>query len=238
MIKPAFTHFPITVIDEFLDDPQYVLDVYRSLKFNEDPLKRYPGKRTENLAECAPYVHHMVCKKLFSLWYKKDMHDRAFTYAVHSFFQESFVYHENPLHIANSGWQHTDGREYIGAGVIYLTPNAYADSGTSFYELKKIDPLLFEEKYKQYDTVKLEWYRNSGKISLEEYVKVKQESEELYEKTLEVKNKFNRLVCFGSQFHKENGFYGNGSNPRVTLLFFIQDLEALESPNMRLLRGI
>ena len=115
------------------------------------------------------------------------------------------------------GWIHCDDIEYYDvAGVIYLTPNAPLDAGTSIYRKKT-------EHRKTYD-IKYNEFAERQKINLEEYYKVQDEYNSQFEKTLEIGNVYNRLVVYSvEEWHAQSGFFGTTlEDSRLTQVFFIK----------------
>lgn len=233
---PINCHFPVTVIDNFFDNPGEVLRIANELTFSRGE-GRWPGSRTGNLAELYPVLHSHICTKVFSPWYKNLQQENKFSCRVSSYFQKTQMYDPNPLSITNSGWPHKD--EFaIGAGVIYLTPGASPNSGTSMFSSKR-QISEFEEEYYSCHKLKNLFYSDPSQVDREEYIEKKRKLCENFELTVEIKNVFNRCIVYsGNQIHAESGFQGSKTEQRLTLIFFIESLQVLETPMMRLTRDI
>jgi len=56
-----------------------------------------------------------------------------------------------------------------------------------------------------------------------------------FEKTLEFKNVYNRLVMYdGEYFHRESNFFANEYEPRLTQVFFINAIPKNKKPIERM----
>jgi hypothetical protein len=234
---PKTSPFPITIIDDFFDDMEYVEHLYNNAEFAPVEDQVWPGLRSKPLQEVSPYLHHFLCRKFFSIWFQEEMRSdttNPLKYHVLSFFQKIEPYHEDPEHVLNLGWPHYD-QGAVGAGVIYLNRESPKRSGTSFYR-----PLELREALESQDKTSPE--KNSmfqGKVTdLDNHIAVKEKHLSKFEKTVEVSNVHNRLVAYGSQFHSETNFFCSGEETRKTLVFFITQLENVEPPTLRMSRGI
>lgn len=199
---------PATVIDNFFDNPEEIREYILSLEFNA-PRGSYPGYRSEQIKFINPTFYDSLRNRLLSIFY--DQYRDALDVSFEAQFQlipEKF----------ESGWVHQDS-DYSGrnlAGVIYLTPDAPLDAGTSIYR---------EIKSPNYDHLR---YRNdfyfNGKINdIEKYRRFRDEFNSHYETVLDIKNVFNRLVIYDTyEFHKESAFFGSSKeDSRLTIVFFM-----------------
>jgi len=112
------------------------------------------------------------------------------------------------------GWVHKDNDSLKIAGVVYLSPDAPVEAGTSIYE--QIEPhnensFNFRNKfYSQQD------------VNLDEYRIERDKHNSHFKKTLEVGNVYNRLFLYNAQtWHRESMFFGDDKeSSRLTLVFF------------------
>jgi hypothetical protein len=216
-------YYPVTVVDNFFKDPDSIRKLALAQKFLlnsevPDPEKElYPGSRTDEIPLLDREIYDTLCTQVFSIF-----HNFAFekvNWNVISFFQ---LVSNN----WNNGWIHVDN-DTVFAGVVYLTPDAPLDSGTSIYKTNnKFDSVRYNELQKS----KQLFYRKQ--ISGEEYFKDKQECNSMFDETVKVNNVYNRLVMFdGEVYHSANEFFGDNSNDsRLTIAFFVQKLE-MNSPS-------
>jgi hypothetical protein len=198
-------YFPITCVDNFFDNPDEVRKLALSLDFNTKE-GRYPGVRTQELHEVAPDYFHYFCRKLFGLFYNID--EVELSWVVKTCFQMIEPFKEDGT---NFGWVHKD-QSNLFAGIIYLTPDADLNSGTSIFKPKKLgfDPINTDQKIKLY----------TDHVVTEEIKKSLKESNDRYVETVDFKNIYNRFVCWGgNEFHAANSFY-TGNEPRLTQVFF------------------
>jgi hypothetical protein len=197
--------FPVTVIDNFFSDPDSIRKYALSLDFNSKG--RYPGKRTNNLGDINPKFIKKFGGMLLSTFF--DLKEGSVNLKINVDFQLSEEKYEE-------GWVHEDKsvENYQFAGVVYLTPDAPINSGTSIYrKLKDID-------YKNFN-VRDQFYLDRD-LDLSKYRKIRDTHNSNFEKTLDIGNVYNRLVIYNSlEFHKENILFGTDKdNARLTLVFF------------------
>lgn len=170
----------LIIIDNFYKNVDEVREF--ALKQNFSVTGNYPGKRTQSYANEAmkleiqkfiePFAGKITCFPTES-----DNYNGAFQYTTSR----------------ERSWIHIDSYNNWG-GVIYLTPNAPLNSGTSFYKLKDThtDPNNFSQ-----DLTK-------------------------WEKVDKVGNVFNRLVLFNSKrYHMSDEYFGTDLNDsRLFQTFF------------------
>ncbi len=199
---------PASVIDNFFDDPDAVRQFALSQEF-DSPRGSYPGYRSEQIADINPRLYNSLNSRVLSLFF--DQYKDALDIVVESQFQyipERF----------EGGWVHqdVDVNQRNLAGVIYLSPNAPLDAGTSIYR-QVTEP--------DYEDLRLrnEFY-HLGEISdIEKYRQARNRFNSNYEKTLEIKNVYNRCIVYDClEFHKESAFFGNTKDDaRLTIVFFM-----------------
>ena len=120
--------YPVTIINDFYDNPdtirQFALAQKYKFRHEEEGLNYvYPGCRTQDLHTLDPSLQAMVLKKFVSVFHIPE-HD-LMQWSISSSFQSvSEIYKEGVIH--------TDTNT-IFAGVLYLTPDAPFNSGTSLY---------------------------------------------------------------------------------------------------------
>jgi hypothetical protein len=204
-------YFPITCVDNFFDNPDEVRKLALSLDFDKKE-GHYPGVRTQQLHEIAPDYFHYFCKKLFGLFY--NLNESELGWSVETNFQMIEPFKEDG---ANFGWVHRDNN-YVFAGIIYLTPNADLNSGTSIFKPKKLGftSIHGDQKKKLF----------TDDVVTEEIKKSLEENNNRYVETVNFKNVYNRFISFGSnEFHAANSFYA-GNEPRLTQVFFVKKIVA------------
>ena len=120
--------YPVAVINDFYENPdairKFALAQKYKFRHEEEGLNYvYPGCRTQDLHTLDPSLQAMVLKKFVSVFHIPE-HD-LMQWSISSSFQSvSEIYKEGVIH--------TDTNT-IFAGVLYLTPDAPFNSGTSLY---------------------------------------------------------------------------------------------------------
>lgn len=203
--------YPVTIVNDFYEDPdairKYALSQeYRHCQFPEDKYG-WPGSRTKDLSELNQELYQKVCLKIVSLFHNSE-HD-VMRWNILTGFQivgECF----------GSGLIHQDG-DVVFAGIIYLSPDAPLDAGTSIYRKNKLyDEKAYCEAMTQNDEM-----LTTGKMPSFEY-------HQMFEETVRVNNVYNSLILFeGDQYHSANNFFGTTKeNSRLTQTFFIKRVDA------------
>jgi hypothetical protein len=222
-------NFFATCVDNFFDDPNKIRDIALSLDFVEDGT--YPGYRTKELAKIDQNLYHLISKKILSIFY--NIEEDIVDYEIDMSFQKIYPYDDNLIDEINSGWYHVDD-DSIASGVIYLNPESYPFAGTTIaaphqhYDDSKCD---FQYLLKNI------FYNNLYKdpnFDRNEYRQIKLRHGLNFQKSIEFKNHYNRLVLYdGQYYHRESSFYANDHEPRLTLVFFISNLKVNNLPVQR-----
>lgn len=214
--------FPISCVDDFYSNPDEVREYALSLDYKKIG-GDYPGERTEYLDSLNIDFFRSFTSRLFSLYF--DFYYTEVSWTVLTSFQKTYPYENDKFSHLNSGWQHTDDEHFIAAGVIYLNKVSDLDGGTSFYRLK--DPS--QNHIFDYN-IRNKLYNNE-EINKQEYINQIKNHDSHFEKTLEVKNVYNRMIMYQSDiWHKESNFYVNNFEPRLTQIFFIKELTCESAP--------
>lgn len=182
-------HPNIVVVDNFYDDPDLVRRVALQQQYEPD-LRYFKGKRTSE--KFLPRGMKQIFENLLG--------KRIVTWDEHNFngiFQ--YCTAQDPLVI------HSDEQSY--AGVVYLTPNAPPQSGTSFYRSKKFpDVRTTDVKDSNYYEIYEGDFYDRTRFDLVDTVG----------------NVYNRLVIWNSKLiHSASEYFGNDKeNSRLFHLFF------------------
>ncbi len=213
-------YFPIVCVDNFYSNPDEVREFALSQEFNNKE-GNFPGMRTKPLHLINENFFDSFCSKLFSLFYQFQTEQVNWT--VESHFQKIYPFDQNKNSLVNEGWIHLDSDDSIAAGVIYLNPNSNSDAGTSFF--KGIEP-----EYKCNWDLRNNFYKKK-QVNIDQYLEEKKKNTNAYKKTLEIKNIYNRLSFYGTQYpHRESNFYVSDTEPRLTQIFFVKELHSLSTP--------
>jgi hypothetical protein len=205
--------YPVTVINDFYHNPdairQFALAQKYKFRHEEEGLDYvYPGCRTQDLFSLDSSLQAIVLKKLVSVFHITE-HDRM-RWAISSSFQSvSEIYKEGVIH--------TDTNT-IFAGVLYLTPNAPLNSGTSLY---RKNASFNESRYKQACDQNAERFK-TGKIVMDTSF------HSMFDEVVRVNNVYNTLILFeGDIYHAANQFFGKTlEDSRLAQVFFINKIDA------------
>tara|TARA_B100000085_G_scaffold20531_1_gene17416 strand:+ start:762 stop:1409 length:648 start_codon:yes stop_codon:yes gene_type:complete len=209
-----------TIVDNFLNDPDYAVEISNQIEYRSSPDGRWPGKRSAGLhLDNRDFFYH-VCNKIFSIFYESEPD----YWHMSLEFQKILPYDRDQYDKKNRGWVHADMNCQFG-GVIYLNKNPEPDTGTSMYQLKN-DKLIFDNDIKE------KFYR--GEMSSEENLKYQKNYDKMnerYVETVNVKNVYNRLVLIdGKTWHAAQTF---GTKERLTLCFFAFRIDGKTQPMFR-----
>tara|TARA_B100000965_G_C19460908_1_gene699666 strand:- start:95 stop:862 length:768 start_codon:yes stop_codon:yes gene_type:complete len=226
--------FPTTCFDDFYENPDYIREFALTLKYRNDT-GNFPGFRTDCLSITNQEFHYKSTKKILSMF--GDFDSPHVKWDCRSYFHKHWSFSTDPNSILNDGWVHTDG-DCVLAAVVYLDPDPNIDTGTSTYRIK--DKFLENGEFKynhhpDYPSDKMKKIRhdvlrttdsckiNSGK----EYLPCLINNNNHFEKTLEVKNNYNRIIIYdGNKFHGQSNIYTDNDNFRLTQVFFFNEIIA------------
>lgn len=201
----------VKVFDNFFKNPMRVMQLGQSLNYYND--ETWPGQRTDNL------LHTENLEAIeFAKFFAKEIATTVF-YGL-SRFEIDIRFHKNDIYNnneANFGWIHNDEIDF--AGLVYLNmeqPNM--NTGTSIFD--KTSSTEFQTQ--DFESRK---ELNLNKRVTPQYLKDLQDNRDQFVETVNVGNKFNRLVAYGAeQWHRPNN-YKVETPPRYSLLFFINNAE-------------
>jgi FkbM family methyltransferase len=188
----------VLVFDNFYDDPDSVRDY--ALKLNYQPPDNHGavGFRSEEGRKIFKGTKEFF-EKVLDCHISDGNSDGGWNYSTNGCFQ--WCDKSTPL------VYHADSQEY--AGIIYLTPDAPPNTGTSFYRHKKYKSMNGWEIFKNKD-----WYEGT----IKEY----HTDPEPWEMVDSIGNVYNRLVIFKStNIHAVTEYFGENINDsRLFQLFF------------------
>tara|TARA_B100001175_G_scaffold231918_1_gene198469 strand:+ start:203 stop:862 length:660 start_codon:yes stop_codon:yes gene_type:complete len=200
--------YPVTIVDNFFDDPDEIVEMAENLKWYPPSLGNWPGLRTKQL--------HAEEKRFFQYFGEKIhhlFHDVMPDYwELEAHFQKIEPFSEDKWDKRNQGWIHQDINRWFG-GIVYLTKDPEPDTGTSVYHVKK----GYSYQTQQEMGMKEKLYKGE-EIDIDEYNKAWDKMREQYVETVSVKNVYNRFVLFGGKSH--HGVITFGTKERTTLNFF------------------
>jgi len=201
------------VIDNFYENPDAIrkFALAQTYKFRHeegDIGYAYPGCRTKDLYELDSALQAKVLKKFISVFHIPE-HDRM-QWAVSSNFQiVSEQYKQGVIHVDTNT---------IFAGVLYLTPNAPLDSGTSIF---RKNATFTQAKYDQASVENDERFK-AGEIVMDTSF------HSMFDEVVKINNVYNTLILFeGDIFHSANNFSGTTpEDSRLAQVFFVSRIDA------------
>jgi hypothetical protein len=214
--------YPVTVISDFYDNPDEIRKYALAQKYTYcHEIKGidyvFPGSRTKDLKELSRSLYEKVSKRLISVFHIPE-HD-LMRWQISTSFQ--IVGSEY-----GSGLIHQD-QNTIFAGVLYLTPNAPLDSGTSLFKKNNTyDHQLYDKLIKEND----QHFKNKEPIDFTYH--------QMFDEVIRVNNVYNTLILFeGDIHHCANSFFGETKqNSRLAQVFFINRVDANKESSFPLLR--
>lgn len=201
-----FPYLPTIVIDDFYENPDLVREWALDQEFFKGERGSWPGIRTELLHQSNPEMLSLLINKLLYV-----LGDYGFTriYDMQTGFQlidESW----------GTGWVHDDDPALHLAGVIYLTPDAPVESGTTIYS----DQTDFNGEH--YTELFMKDVFSQSEEERAQFAKYREEQRSFFTPTINVGNVYNRCVMFDTRnWHSADSFFGtNHENTRLTNVFF------------------
>ena len=205
--------YPVTIIENFYENPDAIRTFALAQEYtfcqNRQNLEYvYPGSRTKDLFDLDQLLHEKICKKLVSVFHNAE-HDHM-QWAISTSFQSVTAEY-------NQGVLHTD-QNTIFAGVLFLTPDAPLNSGTSLFKTNKT---FDEKKYQQALDGNDKRFR-AGEIAMDTSY------HGMFDEIVRVNNVYNTLIIYeGRHFHAANQFFGNSlEDSRLAQVFFINKIDA------------
>lgn len=218
--------FPITILDNFYENPDLVRDYALSLQYYPSENGAWPGLRTKLLSEIDPNFFKTFCNKLFGLFF--DFENTKVDWEVETNFQKINSFSEDSNDIKNTGWIHSDD-DCIFGGVIYLNPNPQPNWGTSIYNLKPEQSSCGEFKTK--------FLHYSGKdFNENEHLFEKTTHNNKFIETIRIENFYNRIIMYDRDvYHGVPSYYSDSNEPRLTQVFFVKEI--ISSGNFPVIRS-
>lgn len=201
-----------TVIESFYEDPDAIRAFALKQKFTyrhelENIDYVYPGCRTEELFDLDKALYEKVCRKLVSIFHNTEKDHMR--WAISTRFQVVEGKFER-------GVIHQDTNT-IFAGVIYLSPDAPLNTGTSLF---KPNALFDEEKYQT--------ALKKTEINFKTNQPVSTTYHNMFDEVVKVNNVYNTMILFNAQtYHAANEFFGDSlETGRLAQVFFINKIDA------------
>ena len=200
--------YPVTIVDDFFDDPDKIVELAEELKWYQPDTGNWPGTRTKQLHVENERFFNYFGQKIHHLFH--DTHPSYWELQAH--FQKIKPFSDDQWDKRNQGWIHQDLDTWFG-GIVYLSKDPCPNSGTSIYTAHKGYSLQtpLEMSYKE------KLYRGEA-FDINDYNDAWDSMREQYTETVTVENVYNRFVLFSGKTH--HGVKTFGTKPRLTLNFF------------------
>jgi hypothetical protein len=214
--------YPVTVISDFYANPDEIRKYALAQKYTychemKDIGYVFPGSRTKELRELSQSLYEKVCKKLITVFHIPEYD--VMRWQINTSFQIVEGKYD-------SGLIHQD-QNTVFAGVLYLTPDAPLDSGTSLFKKNAgYDEELYWKLIKEND----ERFKRKEPIDFSYH--------SMFDEVVRVNNVYNTLILFeGDIHHCANQFFGETrQNSRLAQVFFITKIDANKESSFPLLR--
>lgn len=205
--------YPVTIVENFYDDPDRVRAFALSQKFQfRHQLKNvdyvFPGSRTKDISLINKPLFENVSKKIISLFHNAEYD--YMRWAITTSFQSVTAEY-------GRGIIHTD-HNTVFAAVLYLTPNAPLQSGTSLF---KPNASFDEERY-QACLRENDQRFDAGQLVMDASY------HSMFDEVVRVNNVYNTLILYeGRHFHAANQFFGKTlKDSRLAQVFFVSKIDA------------
>ena len=225
-------NFYAVCVDNFFDDPDKIREWGLGLSKQKDPEGKWPGKRSDQLHEVDDAFNQKLIAKIGLAFYGwESMNKVTWNESDITFQLVKSHKHEN----CNKGLIHMDAnsKDEVGiAGLIYLTPNANLNSGTSIYKLKE-NHNFTKEDGKSILKLKEDLYLNDS-VDEKKWDKMIEKNYSDFDETIRFNNIYNRLICYDT-FSWHSAMSTNaGVDDRLTLVFFIRGIQSSMYPIERM----
>lgn len=205
--------YPVTVIENFYENPDVIREYALAQKYvfcheRQNLEYVYPGGRTKDLFDLDKILHEKICSKLISIFHNTEYD--YMRWAISTNFQSVTEEYKD-------GVIHTD-HNTIFAAVLYLTPDAPLNSGTSLFKPNKnFDEAAYQKALKDNDT-----RFRSGQIEMDTSY------HSMFDEIVRVNNVYNTLILYeGQHYHAANQFFGKTmADSRLAQVFFINKIDA------------
>ena len=205
--------YPVTVIENFYENPDAIRKFALEQKYTfchevKDIDYVYPGCRTKDLSNLDKALFDKICTKLVSVFHNAE-YDHMRWLITTSFQSVSAEYGQGVIH--------TD-HNTVFAAVLYLTPDAPLNSGTSLFKKNK----TFDEKKYQQALDDNDARFKAGEIAMDTSY------HSMFDEIVRVNNVYNTLIIYeGRHYHAANQFFGKTlKDARLAQVFFVNKIDA------------
>ena len=205
--------YPVTVIENFYENPDAIRKFALAQKYMfcdeiADISYTFPGCRTADISTLDKALFDKICTKLVSVFHNAE-HDHMHWVMTTSFQSVAAEYGQGVIH--------TD-HNTIFAAVLYLTPGAPLNGGTSLFKKNK----TFDESQYLQALEDNDARFKTGKIVMNT------DYHTMFDEIVTVNNVYNTLIIYeGRHYHAANQFFGKTlKDSRLAQVFFINKIDA------------
>lgn len=203
ILKP---YFPTIIVDDFFEAPHMIRWWALQQDFFKGDRGSWPGVRSELLHVSNLELYSLLMRKIYSA--VKD-------YGVNEIFdlQTGFQLIDKSW---GTGWVHDDDPKLHIAGLVYLSPNAPVESGTTLY----LDSTDFNGD--RYSEIFMNDVFSDNEADRATFSKYREEQRACFTPTVRIGNVFNRCIIFDTRnWHSADNFFGSTKqDTRLTNVFF------------------
>ncbi|HSI29093.1 MAG: DUF6445 family protein [Methylophilus sp.] len=205
--------YPVTIVENFYEDPDAVRTFALNQKYQyrhqlKDVPYVFPGARTKDLSVINKPLFDKVNHKIISLFHNSEYERMRWAIAT-NFQSVSEDY--------GRGIIHTDSNT-VFAAVLYLSPDAPLDAGTSLFKPnKQFDQAAYEKALKENDK-----RFAAGTIAMDTGY------HSMFDEIVRINNVYNTLILYeGRHYHAANKFFGKTlKDSRLAQVFFVSSIDA------------
>jgi hypothetical protein len=216
--------YPVTIVENFYDDPDAVRTFALNQKYQyrhqlKDVPYVFPGARTKDLSVINKPLFEKVNNKIISLFHNSEYERMRWAIAT-NFQSVSQDY--------GRGVIHTDGNT-IFAAVLYLSPDAPLEAGTSLFKPNK----SFDQEAYGRALIENDKRFVTGTIAMDTSYHA------MFDEVIRINNVYNTLVLYeGRHYHAANQFFGKTlKDSRLAQVFFVSNIDAQKHSSFPLWRS-
>ncbi|MGV3580915.1 MAG: DUF6445 family protein [Methylophilus sp.] len=205
--------YPVTIVENFYENPDAVRTFALNQKYQfRHQLKKaeyvFPGCRTKDISLINKPLYENVSKKIISLFHNAE-HDHMRWLITTSFQSVSAEYGRGVIHA---------DQNTIFAAVVYLTPEAPLEAGTSIFKPNK----SFDEEKYQWCLKENDKRFDKGEIIMDTSY------HSMFDEIVRINNVYNTLILYeGRHYHAANQFFGKTlKDSRLAQVFFVSKIDA------------
>ena len=213
-------------VDNFFDNPDSIRNFGLNLKKQPCPNGDWPGERSQELHTIDIELANSLLLKILSSYFDFRYNDIKWGGSSITF-QQIKKYSDDKHDTKNKGWIHQDFNFDL-AGIIYLTPDIDTDSGTSLFNAKD-NNFLKNARLSQKHLL----FKNEN-INDDSYNQSYEKWNNNFIEKTRFQNIYNRMISYDTQeFHRANNYFSDVED-RLTLAYFVRDIEIDKTPLNRI----